>query len=113
MILREVSMRIKALARQGVPKAEITRQYGVCRETGYNHLNRESSGLKPRKRRPSKLDSYKDYNRTRLEGYNLPATMLLRKIVVMGYEGKLTILRDFVRPLKRELTRKVVERFET
>ncbi len=106
-------MRIKALARQGVPKAEIARQCGVCRQTVYNHLNRESSSPKPRKRRPSKLDPYRDYIRTRLERYNLPATVLFREIRAMGYEGKLTILRDFVRPLKKELTRKVVERFET
>lgn len=106
-------MRIKALARQGVQKAEIARLCGVSRQTVYNHLNREGSAPKPRKRRPSKLDPYRDYIRSRLEEYNLPATVLYREIRAMGYEGKLTILRDFVRPLKKELTRKVVERFET
>jgi len=106
-------MRIKTLARQGVPKTEIARRCGVSRQTVYNHLNRDSSSPKPRKRRPSKLDPYKEYLRSRLEEYDLPATVLYREIRAMGYEGKLTILRDFVRPLKKELTRRVVERFET
>ena len=39
--------------------------------------------------------------------------MLLRELAELGYGGGLTILRDFVRPLKREFTRRVTERFET
>jgi transposase len=59
MILREVSMQIKALDRQGVPRAQIARRLGVSRQTVYNHLNRASSAPRSRKRRPSKLDPYR------------------------------------------------------
>ena len=36
-----------------------------------------------------------------------------RELRVRGYEGGLTILRDFVRPLKQEFVRRLTERFET
>jgi transposase len=63
--------------------------------------------------RRSKLDPYTDYIRARLERFDLPATVLLREIRSKGYRGGLTILRDFVRPLKQEFVRRVSERFET
>jgi transposase len=39
--------------------------------------------------------------------------VLLREIRELGYRGKLTILREFIRPLRQELIRRVTERFET
>jgi transposase len=59
------------------------------------------------------LDAFKGYIRHRLESFDLPATVLHRELVEKGYEGGLTILRAFVRPLKAEYTRRLTERFET
>ena len=39
--------------------------------------------------------------------------MLLQEIKKQGYTGGITILREFVRPLKQEMIRRVTERFET
>ena len=108
-------MQIKFLAREGMQKARIAERLGVSRQTVYNHLNRapEEPYPKPRPPRSSKLDPYKDYIRTRLERFDLCATVLLQEIRVRGYEGGLTILREFVRPLKQDFVRRVTERFET
>ena len=106
-------MQIKHLAREGVQKTRIAEWLGVSRQTVYNHLNRTEPYPKPRTPRGSKLDAFKDYIRQRLEHFDLPATVLLREIRAKGYEGGITILREFVRPLKQEYTRRVVERFET
>lgn len=106
-------MQIKYLAREGMAKAEIARRLGVSRQTVYNHLNRTDPYPKPRTPRPSKLDAFKNYIRTRLEHFDLPATVLLSELRERGYGGGITILRDFVRPLKAEFTRRVIERFET
>ncbi len=95
------------------PKARIARQLGVSRGTVYNHLEREEPFPKLRKKRVSKLERFKRYIGSRLERFDLPCTVLYRELVALGYEGGLTILRDYVRPLKRELTRRVCERFET
>ena len=39
--------------------------------------------------------------------------MLLRELAQRGYAGGLTILREYVRPLKEEFILRVTERFET
>lgn len=112
MILREMSMQIKYLAKEGVPKSRIARQLGVSRSTVYNHLGNPGPS-KVRKKRVSKLERFKGYIRGRLEQFDLPCTVLHRELLGLGYAGGLTILRDYVRPLKRNLTRRVSERFET
>ena len=113
MILREMSMQIKYLREEGVPKARIANQLGVSRQTVYNHTNRQEPFPKPRAARASKLDAFKGYIRMRLEQFDLPGTVLLREVQKQGYTGGVTILREFVRPLKEALIRRVTERFET
>ena len=106
-------MQIKYLAREGVAKTRIATRLGVSRQTVYNHLKREEPFPKPRVARPSKLDGFKDHIRTRLEQFDIPATVLMRELRERGYRGQITILREFVRPLKQEYCRRVIERFET
>lgn len=112
MLSQEEHLMIKYLDQEGLPKAQIARRCGVSRQTVYNHLRR-SSRAKPRPKRASKLDPFKDYLRARLDRYDLPATVLWREIRAQGYAGGLTILRDYVRPLKEEKVRTLTERFET
>ena len=106
-------MQIKFLAREGVKKADIARRLGISRQTVYNHLKPLPPFPQARKKRGSKLDTFKAYIRHRLESFDLPASVLHRELVEKGYQGGLTILRTFVRPLKAEFTRRVTERFET
>ena len=113
MMLRETAMQIKYLARQGMQKTKIADWLGISRQTVYNHLDWVEPYPKPRKERPSKLDPFRDYIRARLEKFDLPSTTLLRELRTRGYEGGLTILRDFVSPLNAEFVRRVTERFET
>src|SRR5690606_14856319 len=113
MILREVSMQIKLMSRDGRPKAAIARQFGVSRRTVSTHRKRSGPFPEARAPRRSKLERCKAYIRARLESFDLPATVLYRELRGQGYTGGLTILRAFVRPLKRELVRRVTERLET
>jgi len=106
-------MQIKYLSRQGVPKTQIAKQLGVCRQTVYNHLKAPDSEPEERQARPSKLDAYKEYIRTRLEQFDLPVSVLFEEIKGQGYTGGLTILREFVRPFKATMIARVTERFET
>lgn len=115
MMLQEKSMQINFLAEDGVTPTEIARRIGVSRQTVYNHRDRAPGEPfpRPRPQRRSKLDAFKGYLRSRLESFDLQATVLLREIRAMGYDGSLTILRDYVRPLKQEFVHRVTERFET
>ena len=63
--------------------------------------------------RKSKLDPYKDYLKLRLEDGVTNAVKLLREIKARGYTGKISILRDFLLPLKRGRQRQAWLRFET
>ena len=79
----------------------------------YNLLERKQLGPHPRPLRASKLDPFKSYIRARQEKFDLPATTLWRELKAQGYSGGITILREFVAPLKADFTRRVTERFET
>lgn len=113
MTVAETIVQIKYLDRQGVSKTNIAQQCGVSRQTVYNRL--ASNELRPAARRPrgSKLDPFKAYIRARLEKFDLPAPSLLRELRGRGFTGGVTILRQYMAPLKAEYTRRVTERFET
>lgn len=111
MISREVRLRMKREALDGVPKAVIARRYGVSRQSVYNVLNAVRAAERAVK--PSKLDPFRDYVADRLAEFDLPATVLLREIRERGYAGGITILKEFVRLQKSEYVQRVVERFET
>ena len=44
MILQEMSMQIKFLAREGLKKSDIAQRLGLSRQTVYNHLKRDGTG---------------------------------------------------------------------
>jgi len=112
MIAQETRILIRHYVENGETKAEVARRLGVSRQTVYNHLSRHNEDGQPGKR-GSKLDGFKDYISGRLEEFNLPATVLLTEIRERGYDGGITILKEYVHGLKLEKISKVTRRFET
>ncbi len=94
----------------GMQVTEIASQLGVHRSTVYRWQQGKSPG---RRRRRSKLDPYRDYIRSRLRDYRLPATVMIRELQEQGYDGGITILKDFMKEVKEEYVQEVVDRFET
>lgn len=113
MIPQEISILMKHHVREGEPVKRVAERFGVSRQTVYNHLKREGGYQKERQVRTSKLDPYREYIVQRLSKFDLPATTLLREVREQGYEGQITILRDFVRATKGERVKELTERFET
>ena len=113
LIAREVRILVKNELAQGVPKARIARKYGISRQSIYNILAEESSAPRPRKERPSILDPFKGFIRAKLEDFDVAATTILDDISKLGYRGGLTTVKEFVREVKGEQVRQVIERFET
>ena len=112
MVTSEMSYMYR-LIEEGLPIAQIARRLGRCRQTLYNWLKKDREGPQGPVPRSSKLDPFKPYIESRLERFDLPATVLLREIRKKGYEGGITILRDFVAEVKDRQVRRLVDRFET
>ncbi len=110
-------VRIRDLARKRVSVTEISRQTGRDRKTVQTVL--QQPGPKPHgntaKARASKLDPFRQYLLQRVKDGCLNATVLLDEIIPLGYAGRITILRDFLAPIRLELIRQreATERFET
>lgn len=64
-------------------------------------------------RKQSLLDPYKDYLLRRLKEGTTNCEVLLEEIQSMGYPGKMTILRDFIRPYRQKPKKQSSIRFET
>jgi transposase len=108
---------IRGLATKGVPIAQISRQTGRDRKTVRKVLREQEPKLKRQTGRPrgSKLDPFREYLLSRVEQGCLNGSLLLEEITRLGYQGKGTVLRDFLQPLRQERRRRqeATERFET
>lgn len=107
-------MEIRNMIGNGVSVSEISRLLGVDRKTvrKYTDQNIYSPYFRQKKQQ-HKLDPYKDYIRGRLEKYPLSSIRLYDEILKMGYTGKITRLRDFLRELHHDKTYHAVMMFET
>jgi len=111
-------MEIRILKKQGMSIRGIARQLGVSRATVRKYLRdpaREPS-YKRRVPGPSKLDDHKAFLRQRVADaapHRLPATVLLRELRERGYEGGITILREFLASERPVVATPEIRRFET
>jgi len=104
---------IVALHRQGHGIRTIARHLGISRNAVRRALRRNGPPVYERKRRPSKLDPFKDYLIQRLTDFpELSSERLFEEIKVQGYTGGKTILKDFTLPYRRR-RREPILRFET
>ena len=110
-------MEIQILYQQGKSLKTISRETGYSINTVRKYVRDCKSPIyKPRPDKPTKLDAYKDYLQRRVREAApiwLPATVLEREIVLMGYSGKISTLRQYLRTLKPEIKESKIVRFET
>ena len=99
---------------QGQSIRGIARELGISRNTVRKYLRaNEIPKAKPRPRRGSKLDPYKEYLEERLSHGVDNCIVLLREIREQGYTGGYTILKDYVQPSRRKRTSQATMRYET
>lgn len=111
-------MEIQILRKQGKGIRQIAVELGLSRNTVRKYLKlNELPKYRLNQKRPSKLDPFKEYIKKRIENakpHLIPATVLYREIKQLGYQGKVTILRDWVRKEKKQTENpERVVRFET
>ncbi|MDF1543335.1 MAG: helix-turn-helix domain-containing protein [Anaerosomatales bacterium] len=106
-------MDIVSMHKAGVSISAIARELGISRNTVKATLRRDGPPEYHRRQKPSKLDPYKPYLLERLREFpELSAKRLFDEIRAQGYEGKISILKDFTREHRVPRKRTVV-RFET
>jgi transposase len=113
MLRKEDYIVIKALNKRGVYIKDIAKEVGVHPKTVGRALKRGGAPVRKRKRRASKLDPYKPRVDQLLGEGVWNAMVILREIQAQGYEGEITILRDYIRPKRVLRSSKRTVRFET
>jgi len=105
---------IRELAAQGKSIRTIVAETGIARNTVRKYL-RGTPQAAPRPRRQSKLDPFKNQIRTWItEDHLLNCETMLERLQAQGYTGAISILKDFVQPLRPPRpTRQAVRRYET
>ena len=118
MINQEQLVEIHVLHRQGHSIRRIARELGISRNTVRHYLRTQESkpSYSPRPSRPTKLEPYKTYLLERIQAAKphwIPATVLLREIQALGYDGGISILKEHIRQYRPTTPADPVVRFET
>ena len=117
MYTKELQVEIQVLARQGKGIREIARTVGCSRNLVRRVLRRGTKArYGPRPPRPRKLDPFAEYVRERIERAKpnrLAATVLLRELRELGYDGGYTQLKALVAEIAPPPVPEPVVRFET
>jgi transposase len=114
MLKMEEWLMIRDLYAQGLSIKAISKKTGFDRKTVRKYLNITSvPESKKRAKKDSKLDEYEEYIITKLHKGPYTASRLCREIQEMGFAGKYTIVKDFVRKIRPEYRVPAVLRYET
>jgi transposase len=107
-------MNIKAQMERGIYQKDIAAELGVHPKTVSRAIKR---GGAPRGKRPgarkSKLDPFKPFVDQLLAEEVWNAAVILREIQAKGYDGEITILREYIKPKRPLRQSKATVRFET
>ncbi len=117
MITDEVYVEIELLRKHGMSLRKISEEVGCAVNTVRRHLDGESLPRYERKRlRATKLSPFEEYLRKRQAAARpawIPASVLLREIIALGYTGGGSQLRAYLHGLKPVLPLDPVVRFGT
>nr|WP_134687432.1 IS21 family transposase [Brevibacillus migulae] len=105
---------IKDMKRKGMTITQISKELGRDRKAIRKWLKEsEARSYKRKSISSGVLDPFKNYIRGRMQEGCLNAIVLWDEIKQQGYSGGITILRQFMQPLRPTVISKATERFET
>lgn len=115
MLSKEEFIMLHHYLSEGLPKTVIARKLRVSRMTVHRYaeagMRFPASGVPQNK--PSILDPFKDYLKSRLSTYpELSVVRLLGEITALGYKGKYTQVKDYVRSIRPKAPLTLEQRFE-
>ena len=104
----------KLLSKQGHSQAQIAEYFGVTTRTIRNWNKFDELKGDRRSFRGSKLDPFREQIKARVvQNPSINCELLFDELVQQGYSGKLSILRDFVRNIKKSENLRIAVAFET
>jgi len=107
---------------KGWPIRRISRELCISRKRirrllASNSVLRDTTGndaVKPKKKRKSKLDTYKEYINGLLDKYsNITGQRVYEHLKQEGFEGEITIVRDYLKSIRRVGSKTPVRMVET
>ncbi len=113
MLSQEDYIVIRTLKGRGVYHKDIAAELGVHAKTVSRALRRGGAPARERARRGSKLDPYKAQVDQLLAEGVWNAVVILRELQAAGYQGGITILREYIQPQRAQRQSKATVRFET
>ena len=101
MIDKRTIFEIHRLSDMGVSQRRIASRLQVGRGTVKKYLENPTPVFSRRNRRVSKLDPYKDLIHDFLDQEpNVRAPVVLQRLQTKGFDGQLTIVRDYLRKIR-------------
>lgn len=113
MLNKEDFAVIKALNQHGVYLTDIAAELGVHPKTVSRALKRGAAPARQRQGRASKLDAHKATIDRLLSENVWNAMVILREIRAEGYDGGITLLREYIEPKRALRTGRATVRFES
>ncbi len=114
MIRSGLILMIKEKAAKGKSAYAIAKEIGISKNTAHKYMAQPAAphGLKGR-HKPSKLDAYKPLIHELLGQGIYNCVVLLERLQAAGYDGGISILKDYVSPLRPARNAPAVQRYET
>lgn len=107
-------MDIRSDRQKGMSYKEISKKYHIDPRTAKKYARSETKPVyQLRERKPSKLDPFKKQMDIWLEEAPYSAVRIFEKMLEQGFDGKYSIVKEYVRSKKQDLDEKATVRFET
>jgi transposase len=105
-------MKIREKAQAGMSAYAIGKEMGMSKNTARKYMERPDKAP-PRITRPSKLDEYKPYLHELMNSGIFNCVVLLERLQAAGYDGGISIIKDYVHQFRPAKKLPAVQRFET
>lgn len=103
MLDKQNVFEIHRLKNMGMSKREIARRLKVDRKTVSQYMENPYLKSRKRNRTPGKLDPYRDFIKELITEFpGVKAPVVLRQIQKKGFDGEITILRAYLRKVRRK-----------
>lgn len=107
-------MDIRSDRQKGMSYKEISKKYHIDPRTAKKYAEADTKPVyQLRERKPSKLDPFKKQMDIWLEEAPYSAVRIFEKMQEQGFDGKYSIVKEYVRSKKQDLDERATVRFET